>query len=968
MKKVKYLLILIFSLFIVSPVVNAGVCDGKTQMRNGYCKTDGYYVTHYKYENFTPIKGQDGGAHIAKTGFRGENNEYLCLDGNLSGPTGGQTYHWARNLNPNSELDRGVIKIYQMMIDNISKGVTNTTQSYHEATIAIRVYFVTKGYTKAGLGQMAHMLNHYTTIERQFKGQSIPSNLSKMYQLTPGASYNRIKAYYDAAILASKDKTKIKTFELKVNALSEKSTTEYAGDNFTISVPIRVSGLTDYRTKVNIGATPSVKLTAAVCDNPNLTCTVSNENLLSKSSTNDAEEVMLYIKGNSRSIVSASQTKVDIKYEAYHPSNPGNIIFLEHNDSFYQRMMLLGYNNPTTGTLAINQKLVAMCKTEVTDGKPSYEYGGNKVTEYEYVQNGCCNLDPHYMKDDKAIEYYLENCDEAEVVQLVYQCNNETKEYSSSFIRQHTAGKDMSSLMSKITEAEKLHAEGTYDDEALQSLLSKYNNKKDDQYVNNPYCTMYTSERVDVLLPGTAEATSGQFFIFKEGEQPKVSGEIYASFHTNVSKWEKDYKAAIQKEKELYTNPSSSAYKKAVADRKELEKQKLECETKSNIYDPTKTKQNWNYYLAPDVTFYYNQNTKGSSNPKDEITEVAEMVISTKASKFWPNVTEDPKYIESSAKGHRATTTYTDSYGGASINFTYDTTTDYQVGYRQDVYYRPKIYYYSLVPSGMYVTDMEHREATNKLDIGYVFNIKITNFEGWYETWFEINNLGHLKRDPNTNANSPKLTSNIQNAINSYLEKHKKEFLNRFGTASDGVYSNKCFYENREKIVTPNCRNCVEPAGFNEEYFYRQISLENVNPSKRDNGIWDDDRGLATLERIESLGDSIYNDKTNEFTEAVFTLGPNDLKEIQKYNKQNSYDDFSGLTCTNGKECQSSFLTMWAEKSKTKSILDDARQNKNKYYIVDPVTGKGKIVTGSQKTIFENGTYPENDANYALWP
>ena len=55
-------------------------------------------------------------------------------------------------------------------------------------------------------------------------------------------------------------------------------------------------------------------------------------------------------------------------------------------------------------------------------------------------------------------------------------------------------------------------------------------------------------------------------------------------------------------------------------------------------------------------------------------------------------------------------------------------------------------------------------------------------------------------------------------------------------------------------------------------------------------------------------------------------------------------------------------------KSKTKSILDDARQNKNKYYIVDPVTGKGKIVTGSQKTIFENGTYPENDANYALWP
>lgn len=65
-----------------------------------------------------------------------------------------------------------------------------------------------------------------------------------------------------------------------------------------------------------------------------------------------------------------------------------------------------------------------------------------------------------------------------------------------------------------------------------------------------------------------------------------------------------------------------------------------------------------------------------------------------------------------------------------------------------DLYYRPTVGYYSLVPSGLYITDQQMSSAPDALNIGYVFNVQITNYQGKYRTWFTIENNGHLEIEP----------------------------------------------------------------------------------------------------------------------------------------------------------------------------------------------------------------------------
>lgn len=64
-------------------------------------------------------------------------------------------------------------------------------------------------------------------------------------------------------------------------------------------------------------------------------------------------------------------------------------------------------------------------------------------------------------------------------------------------------------------------------------------------------------------------------------------------------------------------------------------------------------------------------------------------------------------------------------------------------------YFINPLYIISLVPSGKYIKSQEKKRREKRLRCWIcIFNIDITNYEGFYETWFEIENIGHLMKDP----------------------------------------------------------------------------------------------------------------------------------------------------------------------------------------------------------------------------
>ena len=414
------------------------------------------------------------------------------------------------------------------------------------------------------------------------------------------------------------------------------------------------------------------------------------------------------------------------------------------------------------------------------------------------------------------------------------------------------------------------------------------------------------------------------------------------------------------------SSSQAAAYQAAKAARKELERQKTECQDASKKYV-----ESWKYILEPDLTFHYNQKYYDSVSGQSKfLTTDIDMVISDQAEKYFPNVSTRVTNPTATSGGWNGVdfnqadgAEYEGAlYGGSNhlgprVEEPYenvDKTDNEHHNYTRDfedikLYYRPDKAYYSLIPTGLYITNVDITSAQDALDIGYVFNVQITNYQGEYETWFTIKNNGHLEIEP---TNDKKNESNIQYRINQYLEEHASEFTDQANDIdASKAFSSKCIYCNREVIYERDCITCEDDENFKPNYIYRTVNPSDIDPNNRgDSGDlgnnWSNPKGEAAENRINSLGkaDSIYDDHTKENLEYEFNLSTKVMQEIKKSNKSTNYYDF-GLKCNDyGKECESTFINEYASYTEGR--------NKYKYYV------NGTFKVGTMDSLL-GGRYPE---------
>ncbi|MDO4341297.1 MAG: hypothetical protein Q4C44_00955 [bacterium] len=419
-----------------------------------------------------------------------------------------------------------------------------------------------------------------------------------------------------------------------------------------------------------------------------------------------------------------------------------------------------------------------------------------------------------------------------------------------------------------------------------------------------------------------------------------------------------------------------NAYVKAYEKRQGLEEKKTSCQKANSNF-----KNSWKYILDPDLSFTYTQQYYDSVSGNTKVVEQeVEFVKSVESDgKYWTHVSTLPN--TSGATTNSTNVNYKDTsgkhegplYGKLGAN-------DYSKGYntayenveetdrgeadsektgKADLYYKPTVGYYSLVPSGLYITDQQSYSYPDVLEIGYVFNVQITNYQGKYRTWFTIENNGHLEIEPKGKS---KNESNVQYRINQKL-------------AEGNVFESLCVYCNREVLYDRDCPTCCfgaeccqgpdcdgrESEDFYPEYIYRTINPSNMDPNNRkDSGDlgdnWSNAKGEAAESRIKQIGlkDGMFDDTPDSETlEYVFNLDTKTMQEIKKYNKNSNYYDWSsgysgGLFSCNsdGKECISSFVTRYASNT--------SGRQKYKYYFASD----NQFKVGTMRQLLPDG-YPD---------
>ena len=701
------------------------------------------------------------------------------------------------------------------------------------------------------------------------------------------------------------------------------------------------------------------------------------------------------------------------------------------------------------GCLEPEEVIPVKCEVKKINGSKKYYYNGNEVPIKKYIEVGCCNdLTEEDIKDNEEVqELYRNSCTDNDTIYVENECGSKAKIGNVNYVLNNGVNKNlltctnesyvdythsyvwqlpMEKVMERVERTEKGtdNIEGIYNSSGLanysdktymhSNITGKNGNKISGISSDNNYCMLLTSENNDIYFPGTAIATSGRFFVFNElnneectksmnpgancFRQPYILGKIDVTMHTNYEKWDTDYESAYEKEKDSYNKwqndkktTSEQMYKINKLKRETLEKYKTECEAHNNLAEY------WKYNLNPELKFNYTQKVYGGKNRSEVIKETVDMVVSNSSVKYWPQVSTDINCKYENSKGSNKT--YLISYGNVKEEKTFTSIENYNAKCEQTLYYHPKKITYATLPTGLYILQDEKYQSNpvsmlnNGLEIGYVYNVQLTTYEGTYTTSFSFDKLGY--RDLNGN-------SKLQIALNRYKQENNLKEI-----------SSECVYCNQEGEFKRICEVCDDPnqPELGASFIYRTIALDNVTPNERENTNWSDEKGIKAKESIEALsGDkiitfnsnnnekanlliknennnnmtllagNIYNDQSKEYLEYEFTLTSKDMKIIKENSTRYdfSYGDIS--FCSNnyinnnvikdanydycyscnsdGKECKSSFIDAFG----VSSITENSRKTKWKYFI------NGKWEYGNWNTIakkyqylegFENGRYPD---------
>ena len=286
------------------------------------------------------------------------------------------------------------------------------------------------------------------------------------------------------------------------------------------------------------------------------------------------------------------------------------------------------------------------------------------------------------------------------------------------------------------------------------------------------------------------EVDGEQVEICEEDNYTEYSGETQHDFYygvynsstrpTDHASWNTSTKCHAEAKPTTSEKSTHEAYIKAYKHRQDLETLKNDCQKANSNF-----KSSWKYILDPDLSFTYTQQYYDSVSGQTKVVEQEIELVKSEESdnKYWTHVSSLPS--TSGATTNSTNVNYKDTsgkhegplYGKLGAN-------DYSKGYNTafenveetdrgkadsektgeaDLFYKPTVGYYSLVPSGLYITDQQMSSAPDALNIGYVFNVQITNYQGKYRTWFTIENNGHLEIEPKGKS---KNESNVQYRIN----------------------------------------------------------------------------------------------------------------------------------------------------------------------------------------------------------
>lgn len=501
--------------------------------------------------------------------------------------------------------------------------------------------------------------------------------------------------------------------------------------------------------------------------------------------------------------------------------------------------------------------------------------------------------------------------------------------------------------------------------------------------------------------------------------------------------WKKSYEV---------TEPNAQeAYKNAVSNRISLQQMKNQCVTKDKSF-----KNDFVYDFEPQLTFLYSQ-TSHANGTRDYTMN---MISNESSVKYWPNTTtssmsnvdylgDNAAYLNTNTAQNKNIQTITDTYkrkgyystsiygdvgnysfpdnshdscsGDACIEFEYtdksfssiktqsnDATDPYgKITNKDEIsmiyFYRPGSNTFALMNSGEYKTlNYEANEAVtqiNGLEVGYVYNLELTAYKGQYTTNFKMSNVGYKASEGG-----------------GFTQDLIDEEVSEKGIDSFESTCNYCNYEMAFKRECPEC-DPEDPGGeFTAQFYYRSISLSDVNPNDKPEGEtnWTDAKGKAAEKSIEAVsgkqiigsvsddsylamadgstlnkqnvreldytylaessGYDIYDDESKEFLEYEITLTPKDMQIIKKNSAKANFDyskmnmcgvsiptnkdvdnDYCFKCNKDMKECESSFVTAFFGEE---TDLNRTRTKKWKYYV------NGLFCKGSINTCL-GGNYPD---------
>lgn len=1005
MRNFKRLILMLLILPIISVKASIGICDGKPMKSDGYCTLDkavnvqgvtvgtsgkigGKTVSSFKQKfNWDNInqsgtkypQGITAGPQIRYYALEDNNvTDLYCIDANLSFST--NPYKEARPIIVNgpkaSKFDVSIAKAYQQYMKHInSSGKSYEAAAREDSQI---MYAVARAITaKSGLNIKTHIPSSYSKlpagqkalinkfVNEYEKYNKLPNQINKndfskptRYRLVVGRgghnSKNTMKLLRDWYNFGISSKTKLQKFDLDVKILTEDIKPEDRdGTKFSKVVPVEVSGLKQFTKDGFKGdLKPSVKLSDIILSNKSVNWETKPANLLNKdiielSKGSDKYKFEIVIKGNISKEAEEETLNVKLKFDKKHPMDPDSLVLLrpaQKNVMRYQRMLWLRPFAEVVVDKDIKTTIPSKCeRIHQKDGSDIYKVDGKEVGLEKYLDEGCCSVsqkDLHALDNDKLIIKYMDGCAVGDMLFLQNDCVNRpplpNDEENGAEIKSWVKQESMDQILKVLNNFDEEYINSIDSAEANVNLSDNYNKTNgylDDLYMedliskDNNYCQMFVSEDIDITYPGTIETVSGRYF--KLRNNPKIESKANATFRIARARLNADkHNATTQAQKDL------------------IAKYEQECEKAIEI------KENWEYSVNPKLTFYYKANVYDKEEAKtfEKISAFELEQIENKPScELKPGGTADLQTITCESK----------------------------------IEFRPQ-YKYILPISGRVVTSKVEAKDTNALDLGNVLTVDVTNTKGEYYTWFKLENLGHkFSQTDKYKDNNDK--PNVQALVENYVKDNEDLFITHDPNKEffeenevDFSYLNACEYKNIQQLITPPNECPPEDKDGNKkkcqstpQYYFRSISIDNVNPQEKKDTNWSNGKGVSAKERIEELGDGVYSD---EYLEYSFTISPENIYTFKKDGKaQQLQDDLD--KCHGGKECESKFLSQLADISesngnkKSVQLLNDTRKGGWKYYVNE------KWITGSiaEKTIDGLGEkYPDaNDyekQGFTYWP